>query len=158
MNLEGKIGGYQKKTLVAAAIAIVVAGAVFYAGAKYEKAKLAKLPKSNTCAISDTTKVSKKQAAADAAAKAANSISGTITAKDARNITLKLADGTSKVIALDEATLTVGEAVTVVGQTNADGSFTTQSIGKTVVSAPTDTTATKKAKTPKTTTATDTVQ
>ena len=43
MNLEGKIYGYEKKILAIIALVIFVAGAMFYAGAKYEKRKLSNL-------------------------------------------------------------------------------------------------------------------
>jgi hypothetical protein len=43
MNEEGKIMGYDKKTLICIAVLVVVAGVMFYAGAKYEKSKLMKL-------------------------------------------------------------------------------------------------------------------
>jgi len=40
---EGKIMGFSKKTIYAALAIIVVAGVMFYAGAKYEKNKLSSL-------------------------------------------------------------------------------------------------------------------
>jgi len=43
MNEEGKILGYNKKTLVTVLILVLVAGSMFYLGAKYEKNKLSKL-------------------------------------------------------------------------------------------------------------------
>ncbi|MFA5961289.1 MAG: hypothetical protein WC848_01230 [Parcubacteria group bacterium] len=43
MNLEGKVYGYEKKVLAVIVLVVFVAGAMFYAGAKYEKRKLDKL-------------------------------------------------------------------------------------------------------------------
>lgn len=43
INLEGAICGYNKKTLVVVTLLILVAGIMFYAGAKYEKKKLLSL-------------------------------------------------------------------------------------------------------------------
>lgn len=43
MDLEGKILGYNKKTVVAVIGAIVIAAIVFYAGTQYEKNKLTSL-------------------------------------------------------------------------------------------------------------------
>lgn len=40
MENEGKILGYNKKTVVTVIIAIILAGIIFYAGAEYEKNKL----------------------------------------------------------------------------------------------------------------------
>ena len=43
INLEGELYGYKKKTLAIVATIILVAGVMFYAGAKYEKKKLTAL-------------------------------------------------------------------------------------------------------------------
>ena len=43
MPEEEKIMGYSKKTVRAVVVLVLVAGAMFYAGAKYEKSKLSKL-------------------------------------------------------------------------------------------------------------------
>ena len=40
---DGMVLGYKKKTLAMVAIVVLVVGAAFYAGAKYEKAKLSRL-------------------------------------------------------------------------------------------------------------------
>lgn len=40
MENEGKILGYNKKTVVTVIVAIILAGIIFYAGAEYEKNKL----------------------------------------------------------------------------------------------------------------------
>lgn len=43
ITLEGEVCGYRKKTLAAFIILLLVSGIMFYAGAKYEKRKLASL-------------------------------------------------------------------------------------------------------------------
>jgi len=43
MNLEGKVMGYNKKTVVCVLVLVLIAGGMFYAGAKFEKNKLLKL-------------------------------------------------------------------------------------------------------------------
>jgi len=67
-------------------------------------------------------------------------VSGEITQADDKSITVKLADGSSKIVILSETTsinkadvaaktdLKVGEKVAVFGQTNSDGSVTAQNI------------------------------
>ncbi|MEI6588028.1 MAG: hypothetical protein WCO05_03715 [Candidatus Moraniibacteriota bacterium] len=56
MNLEGTILGYNKKMLAFFALVIFVAGAMFYAGAKYEKRKLSSLGLLKTTADIKTKK------------------------------------------------------------------------------------------------------
>jgi hypothetical protein len=62
MQEEGKIMGYDKKTLMIVASLIVVALVMFYAGAKYEKNKLSKLGllKNSSSQSADTVGSSKK--------------------------------------------------------------------------------------------------
>jgi len=67
-------------------------------------------------------------------------LSGEITASDDQSITVKMADGSSKIILISAATsinkaseavktdLTIGTSVAIFGQTNSDGSVTAQSI------------------------------
>ncbi|MFA7319782.1 MAG: hypothetical protein WC022_04275 [Parcubacteria group bacterium] len=122
MNLEGKIAGYEKKTLVIAAIVIIAAGAVFYAGAKYEKHKLSALGLL-------VNKSANKKAAV-------NSIKGIVTAKDDKSVTIKMTDGTTRNIQFSNsmtfgtdgagsaADVFVGELLVIAGENNADGIFT----------------------------------
>ncbi len=121
ISLEGKLLGYEKKTLALTAIVIVIAGAAFYTGAKYEKHKL------NALGLL-VNKSANKQTAD-------NSIKGTVTAKDDVSITLDMADGTSKNIpfsgnmtfgkdgAGSAADLFVGELVVIAGENDANGNF-----------------------------------
>lgn len=65
MSLEGKIVGYNKKMVVYATVIIIVSGLVFYAGAQYEKHKLASLglakSKSSSSANGNSAKKSSKK-------------------------------------------------------------------------------------------------
>jgi len=122
MNLEGKILGYEKKTLLIVAIAVVGALVFFYAGAKYEKHKLGAL------GLLVNKSTSKKTTAV-------NSIKGTVTAKDDKSVTLKMADGSTKTIAFSAnmtfgktgtgtaSEIFIGELVVIAGENNADGTF-----------------------------------
>ena len=128
MNLEGKVMGYEKKTLAIVIIIIIAAGAVFYAGAKYEKHKLSALG-----LLSGSKSSSKK-------ATAGNSIKGTVTATDDKSVTIKMADGTDKTIEFSSgmtfgnnaagsaSDLFVGELVVIAGENNPDGSFAATNI------------------------------
>ncbi len=59
LNLEGKIYGYNKKTVALLALVVIVFGVAFYAGAMYEKKKLASLKSKGGSAI--TTGTAKKK-------------------------------------------------------------------------------------------------
>lgn len=56
---EGKIMGYSKKTVYTVLAFVVVAGVMFYAGAKYEKSKLTSLGVKSSTAKSGGTKKAK---------------------------------------------------------------------------------------------------
>lgn len=112
MSEEEKIWGYSKRTLVTGLLLVVVAGGMFYAGAKYEKNKLSKLGllKNGTEQASTTKK--QKAAAAPVVkfaeqeyAKSAYLISGETLSADAKTalagfvMTKKaLPDGTTSVM------------------------------------------------------------
>ncbi|GEM_PF-1910045 len=131
MNLEGKVLGYEKKTLAVIAIAVIGAAVFFYAGAKYEKHKLSAL---GLLANSKSSSSASKKAAA------ANSLKGTVTAKDDKSVTIKLADDTEKTIqfgngmtfgksgTLTAAEISVGGIVVITGENNADGTFVATNI------------------------------
>lgn len=122
--------GYNKKTLAAVIILLLIAGGAFYIGAKYEKNKLAKLGLLKSSQNEDTCK-------------AKDSVTGEITAKINDTITIKTSDGniqnvsvavsmkTEKKSADILANLAVGQQVIVKGVKNTDGSFSAQSIKQT---------------------------
>ena len=64
LNLEGKVAGYNKKTL-AIVVLVILAGVIFYAGTRYEKMRLSHLKNSPANVSNSTTKKSgsKKQSA-----------------------------------------------------------------------------------------------
>ncbi len=121
INLEGKIVGYEKKTLAIVAILIIGAAVVFYAGAKYEKHKLSAL------GLLVNKSASKKVAE--------NSVKGTVTASDDKSVTLKMTDGSSKNIPYSTsmtfgadglgsaADIFVGELLVITGENDANGVF-----------------------------------
>jgi len=64
-NLEGKVAGYNKKTL-AIVVLVILAGVIFYAGTRYEKMRLSHLKGSSASVSNSAIKKngSKKQPAA----------------------------------------------------------------------------------------------
>ena len=121
INLEGKIAGYEKKTLLVTAFIIIVALGAFYAGAKYEKHKLSAL------GLLVNKSANKKPVA--------NSIKGVVTSKDDTSVTIKMVDGTTKNIPFSgsltfgkdgvgsAADISTGELIIITGENNADGIF-----------------------------------
>ena len=68
MNLEGKLWGYNKKTLAIVAYTIIIIAVAFFAGSKYEKSKLKSMGLLKSGTTSSTSKT--KKAATDATATA----------------------------------------------------------------------------------------
>jgi len=125
-EMKDKICGYNKKTLVAVIVLLIIAGGAFFIGAKYEKSKLAKL---------GLLKSGKNEAVC----KTNDSIAGEITVKTDTTVTIKTSDGNTQDISLASikpskkntpmlANLAVGQQVIISGTKNADGSFLAQSI------------------------------
>jgi hypothetical protein len=127
-----------KKTQTVVLVAVVVGLLCFYGGMKYGE--------SSAKATSSAQQANFPGGAGGGAARrgafAQNGgvASGSVLSIDANGITLKLRDGTSKIILLSGTTpvmkstagsasdLTVGEQVTVAGTQNTDGSITAQSV------------------------------
>jgi hypothetical protein len=118
------------------ATAVVVGGVAFYGGMKYVQGK----------AVSD-----RQQRFGQAGANIGGGfrgqggaggglVSGDIISKDAQSITVKMRDGSSKIVFYSDTTevskfvagtpadLTVGKTVTIIGKTNPDGSVTAISV------------------------------
>jgi len=129
-NEEGMkctICGYNKKTLTAVVILLLIAGGAFYIGSKYEKSKLSKLGLLKSGQNEDTCK-------------AKDLITGEITAITDNAITIKTSDGNTQNVSISLSmktikkdasalsTLAVGQQVVVKGVKNVDGSFSAQSI------------------------------
>jgi hypothetical protein len=129
-----------KKMLIKIIVAVViVAGLGFYGGMRYGQGT-----------VSKTSSNQRSQLAGGFAAMGRNGnraagqnggfAGGQIIAKDATSITVKLQDGSSKIVFVSGSSqimksvqgtssdLTVGENVTVVGTTNSDGSITANSV------------------------------
>lgn len=121
MDLEGKFLGYEKKTLAAIAVVIVVALGSFYVGAKYEKHKLGALgflASKPTAQLKDSS----------------HYLKGTVSAKTDKSITVKTDAGTKTIEFApgmtfgkngngSAADIFVGELIVITGETDANGNF-----------------------------------
>jgi hypothetical protein len=119
--------------MVAILIALVGAGAGFFGGMKYRDYQIAKQRASSTFGNFQRTGTA-------GARMGARGVSGSILSVDDKGITVKLTDGSSKIVLFSDTTqinqaqsatktdLKVGTTVAVFGQTNSDGSVTAQNI------------------------------
>jgi hypothetical protein len=119
-----------KYILISVVIVIAASSLAFWGGMQYQKGQVRSLSRSGNMANFRNRQVGMGNAP----------ISGEIIAQDDAGLTLKLADGSSKIIlasdqtavnkamAGNKADLTVGTQITVFGQTNSDGSVAAQSI------------------------------
>lgn len=134
-----------KNVLLVVLGAILIGGAGFYGGMSYQRTKLAKLgPMGNfpgrpgdQMMRGDGAKVPTAMGNRGAGFRP---IVGEILSKDDKSITVKLTDGSSKIVLLAQTTninkaekveasaLAVGESVRVFGTTNQDGSVTAQDV------------------------------
>ena len=111
---------------------IVVGGGAFFAGMKYQQGKQTSLRQFNGAAGQRNGMGGNRMGF--------RPVSGEIISRDDKSITVKLNDGSSKIVFFagntsinkaDQATkedLKVGEKVAVIGQENSDGSVTAQNI------------------------------
>lgn len=115
-----------KNTIIIAILVLVIAGAGgFFAGTKYQQSK------QTTRQFGNRNTVNRS---------GFQSVNGDIVSSDANSITVKLQDGSSKIVLYSDKTpinkssqgtpadLKAGENVAVFGQTNSDGSVTAQNI------------------------------
>lgn len=129
-----------KLILVAVIVAVLVGGGAFYGGMKYAQGK----------AISNRQQMFGQTGAnigggftggrGGQGATGGGLVSGDIISKDGQSITVKMRDGSSKIVFFSGTTevgkfvagtstdLTVGKTVTIVGKTNSDGSITATSV------------------------------
>jgi len=120
---------------------VVVGGAAFYGGMKYQQSRIASKGGFNMQGVFD----GQRQVAGNAGigsrgASGAGMASGEIMAKDDKSLTIKLPNGGSKIVfyatstqwqKMTDATLNdfaVGQQVTASGTSNADGSLTAKSV------------------------------
>lgn len=118
--------------LVTVVLVLVVGGGSFYAGMKYQSSRRAGGQFLGTGGIRNGTNGANRAAF--------RPVSGSIISSDDKSITVKMADGSSRIVFLAgntvidqnstaaKADLKVGQNVAVIGQQNADGSVTAQSI------------------------------
>ena len=129
-ELKRKAFGCNKKILVIIVALIIILGGVFYAGAKYEKSKLAKLGiiknnKSEICLLPGT-------------------VNGEIVSKNDNMWGIKISDGSTQEVFISASTkmskkstgtltdLAIGQQVSINGIKNVDGSFLAQTIKQVV--------------------------
>lgn len=130
--------------IIVLVLLFVVGGGAFFAGTKYQQNKT---PNPSQFGAMRTQGGQNRQIGASGQAGTAQRaragfapVNGDIISADDKSITVKLADGSSKIVMFSDNTninkaaqatktdLTVGQKVAVMGQTNADGSVTAQSV------------------------------
>lgn len=131
----------QKTIGIIIAVAVIIGGAAFWSGTKYQQSK--KPAFGMGPAGQFNAGIDRFNANSNGVANRANlsrGTSGDVLAKDDSSITIKLSNGGSKIILYSSTTLinkmttgsaddlSVGEFVTVMGTTNTDGSLTAQNI------------------------------
>ncbi|MCX6705870.1 MAG: DUF5666 domain-containing protein [Candidatus Woesebacteria bacterium] len=127
-----------KNLIIAILIVLVGAGAGFFGGMKYRDYQISK--QRTSFAGGNFQRNGTGAQGAGARLGGARGINGTILSSDDKSITVKLTDGSSKIILFSDTTqinqaatatktdLKVGTTVAVFGQTNSDGSVTAQNI------------------------------
>ena len=138
MNSEEKFLGYNKKTLITVVSAIILLVGGFCVGTRYEKSKLERMGLLKTSAAAPQAKTTKS--------KTSNTVSGSISAKDDKTVTIKKDDNTIQVISVTASTkfgpdgkgttadFKVGDNVSLSTTKNADGSLSAKSVKPVVVS------------------------
>ncbi len=126
-----------KKFLPIVATAVIVAGISFYGGMKYGEQGISNSPQKNSAAAGGQFR---GQRANGGMQNGGGLISGQVFNKDAQSITVKMRDGSSRIIFYSSSTsvnkpvsgsindISTGTEVMVVGTQNSDGSITAQSI------------------------------
>lgn len=131
-----------KKTLfIILGIAVVVGAASFYGGMKYQQSKNL----SSGILRQNLTPEQSQQFQANVRGSfqrgtGANFLNGEVIAKDEQSLTLKMMDGSSKIIFFSDSTqisktaegtindIEIGKQITVSGDQNSDGSYTAKTI------------------------------
>lgn len=130
-----------KKLLLIFITAILVAGVgSFYGGMKYGQSKnsAGNLSRQNFQNLSPEQRQQFSQT--NGRGNGSNFLAGEVIAKDAQTLTLKMQDGSSKIVLFSDSTsvsktvdgtvsdIEVGKQIMVSGQQNSDGSFTSKTI------------------------------
>ncbi len=125
--------------IITVAVALVVGGLAFYGGIMYQKSKT---PQFQTARNADggNQRFGGQRGQGGSGGQFFRPVIGDILSKDDKTITVKLMDGSSKIVFYTQATsitktdtgnvneLTLGQKVGVFGMSNSDGSVTAQSI------------------------------
>ncbi len=119
-----------KLITIVVVVAVVVGGGAFYGGMKYAQNKSA----------SDRQQRFGQVAGTNNGGQRGGLVSGDIISKDSQSITVKMRDGSSKIVFYSDSVeiskfvagvvgdLAVGKTVSVTGKTNSDGSITATTI------------------------------
>ena len=129
------------KTIIVSAIAVIVVGAgAFFGGLKYQQSKTATRFANFGNRMQENSNNSDNAGMRQRIGQNFRPVNGEITATDDKSITVKMADGSSRIVLLSETTallksssgskedLKEGEQVMVIGTENSDGSVTAQNI------------------------------
>lgn len=128
----------QNTVIIAMVTAILAAGLGFYGGMKYQQSK--RVPFSNIQENRQFTGARDGNIVAQNGRGTFRPVSGEIIKKDGTSVTVKLSEGSTKIVLLSNDTkilkteegtasdLTIGAMVAVFGTENADGSITSQNI------------------------------
>jgi len=130
-----------KKTILFIVILIVVAGGAFYGGMKYGQSKnvSGNLSRQNFQNLTPEQRQQLSQGRTGGANRA-DFLSGEVISKDNQSLTLKISDGSSKIIFFSDSTaiskmadastsdIEIGKQIMITGQQNSDGSYTAKTI------------------------------
>ena len=126
----------KKNLIITIAVALAVGGVCFFAGMKYQQSKQRAF---SSQLFPGAGQMAGRQGIG-APRQGFKAVNGEIIGSDEKSITVKLQDGSSKIVIVSESTqinkaeqagkedLKVGEKVAVFGQENSDGSVTAQNI------------------------------
>jgi hypothetical protein len=125
-----------KKTILFLVILIIIGGGSFWGGIQYEKNKIS----SQKPSFQNLSSEQRQQFAQRAGRAGANFLSGEVINKDEKSLTLKLPDGSTKIVFFSGSTqiskaiegkiddIEIGKQIMVSGDQNSDGSYTAKTI------------------------------
>jgi hypothetical protein len=117
-------------------LVIAIAGGAFYGGMKYGQNKIS----SQRSSFQNLSPEQRQQFAQGAGRAGANFLSGEVISKDEKSLTIKLPDGSTKIIFFSDSTqiskttegsigdIEIGKQIMVSGDQNSDGSYTAKTI------------------------------
>lgn len=121
--------------VIAILVAIIVGGGAFFGGMKYQQSKQPSFMRQSGTGVQGTRTGANNRIGAGF-----RPVNGEIISADDKSITVKLQDGSSKIVLISDKTeinkateatkddLKTGEKVAVFGQENSDGSITAQNV------------------------------